>query len=178
MIIPGKSFASYWFEPFYQIHRLGAININDGLDREGSSMGSRIGLDLFSGINMGFDFRIGKIIMDRIVSGQSEIDSTYMGIYLTYTEMELYDFWGTWYFSASEEYNDSNQTLRGNGFTLGVGFKPFSYFRINMEFSRYTFAELEDAAGNITSTTASFGADELTGSELLFGVSFPIPFEF
>ena len=175
IVASSESVAGYWVEPFYNLHRFGSININNGLDRKGGSWGGRLGYNLFSGINIGVDFRIGKIVMDRITGGYSELDSKYSSLYLSYIKMEWFDFWGNWLFSVSEEYNDSGQTLKGDGFALGIGLKLFPYFRINLEFSRYTFKEFEDASGNTSSTSSTFNVEELTGNDFLFGVSFPIP---
>ena len=182
-IINESTWANFWKEftidPFINTHQFGAFNVNGGLDRSGFNLGARFGRKVFSGIDLGIDYRIGKVNMNRIGTGESELSVSYFGVYLAYSSMKMFDFWGTWFFNVSEEYTN-NQILEGNGFSLGIGYKLKSYFtslpniKINVEFFRYNIDEYQDTAGNATSISSLFNVEELTGSEFIIGLSFPI----
>ena len=171
----------YEIEPLIGTHQFGSLNINEGLNRNGYSLGGRLATKLPYHINLGLEYRIGEISLDRFVVGVNELSVNYLGVFLSYTKMQMFDLWGTWLFNIAEEYNNSNQSVLGKGIILGIGFKAKHYFKnwpdlkINLEFFRYDLTEYEDPAGNVSSISTLFGAERLAGSELILGVSYPIP---
>ena len=170
--------AGFVAEPFVGFRHLGDINVNKGLDRKGSNFGIRLGHSLSHEVGMGFDYRLGKIAMDLISGGQNDFSTNRYGLYCSYTNRNIneWDFRITWFINASEKNKSNKHVLKGNGFSLGAGFKLISYFSINIEFSHYNFDEIENSNGDVSSAQATFGADKLTGSDFFLGFSFPIFF--
>ena len=170
-----KNTGDFKIEPFYNLHRYGIIKRNNiYLSRRGYSYGGRAGPRLFSGVNLGFDYRVGKIVMERFPNtGLGSMDTKYYGAYISYEKADI-NFRGTWFFHLSEDNRDTSEILMGKGFSLGMGFKVGTHLSINLEFFRMIFDEIEDANGNISPISAILGIDELRGSDFLFGLSFPI----
>jgi len=177
--------AGILIEPYlgYAILGNGEVSIsNTKYDNDYASLtfGGRLGLQHL-GFMMGADYSIQNFEMESTTGSTTyndDVKKKQFGIFVGYNFPILLRVWGTYFISSSFEGDDavsstnrydSNDELNdGNGFGLGVGYRPISFVSINLEYRKFEYDTWEVAGVEATNMTK-----DQTLSEILLSVSLP-----
>jgi hypothetical protein len=193
-----SSFAGLLIDPYigYKFgsteQTLKSLGVNNNGSYENSTsgyaLGSRLGFS-FLGLMGGLDFNVGSM-SDKAdtfpsgnpQSGKDDYSTKQFGLFVGYNLPVMLRFWGTYYFSSSQEVTKTNATTgsdkgdkySGSGYGLGVGFTGLPFVSVNLEYKKTTFDKFVDGPSGIRTDYPSTFSSELEASEIFLSVSLPI----
>ncbi len=137
--------AAVLIEPYLGYQMMG--DYNDGeMDYSGVLTGARVGGQLL-GLQAGIDYSMSSPEYENSITGsKSNVDNTYLGVFVGYKLPILARVWGTYIFKH-ELKMESGHTLSGSGVAFGVSFSPipipipFVGLNFNLEYRSLTYDE-------------------------------------
>ena len=148
------------------------------IDAKGIGFGLRLGYG-FKPVFAAFEYSTATLASSLkeapagIPFNPSDVTATTMGVVVGADLMVVRPYVG---YIFDDQSKDSNSTMHGNGYKLGVGFGFFPKVKINLEYHIRTFTKEKDDSGTETAYEQSGVISSVKATGFTIGVS--VPFEF
>jgi len=153
--------AGFLIEPFLGYEMAKFNNAGPEYDQSGVNFGLRLGGSTL-GFIYGLEYQKGSLTVEP-PSGEADVDTTDMGVFIGFEFPILIRVYGTYYFSHVAE-QAGQQDLEGDGGTkIGVSYTGLPFLCINLEMINRSF----DERGSSTVDVDTSG--------YMVGISLPLP---
>jgi len=162
-------------------HTEGSTTVSLDYTSMGPMFGARAGFQML-GFMAGAEYGMSTTTQDlaaatvgsvSIPAASTDLQTTYMGVFVGYELPILLRAWATYNLSVDSEItSDSGKgnVTSGSGFTLGVGFTGLPFVSLNVEYRSVTFDKSTASGGSETDLT-----NDITSNEVFASVSIPLP---
>ena len=151
------------------------IGFNEEVYSKSIIHGSRLHIIGAKDFTFGIDYRIGKYKSESNLGFINVFDSRYFGLFaMTVFSIKRFRaiiFRGTWFFKHDHK-SQSSMTIKGNGFSLGVGYMMIPV-TINLEFSKYILDKVEESSGTTFPISSYTQGNKIKGTEVTVSLSIP-----
>lgn len=160
--------AGFLVEPFFQFGLSGdSEQGSTSNDLSSTIMGARLGFTTL-GLMYGIEYATGTFSIDTS-GGDSDGDSTDMGLFVGYEFPILVRVWLSYYLQSAAEIDGSNLKYKGSGTQIGVGYTGLPFISFNLTMLTRSYDEVESGE-----TTLNVNP-EWEHNTYLLGISLPLP---
>ena len=177
--------ASILIEPYlgYAFLGNGEVSVSNTKydnDYAGPTFGGRLGFQQL-GFMIGADYSMQSFEMESTAGSTTyndDVKKKQLGIFVGYNFPIMLRVWGTYFISGSFEgddaisannrYDSNDKLTDGNGYALGIGYRPMPLVSINLEYRKFEYDTWEEGGVEATNITK-----DQSLSEMLLSVSLP-----